>query len=418
MESIADFFDRVIIVGDDEFQYHTPLILRTGFLHSYKRTAPIIIFWIFLSVLSAWQMDVLDLFIRDVWTYLYLPIFLMVVHIARSAVSGYDDLFGVFDKDFEKKLKLYKSLDLPPDTVNQERIKTIFSSDEAYQKFKEQVRKLLFGGWEKVFTLAVVIVSPIIVYLYVDAYLFVGVYGSMEPIIWLYIFIVSNLFMGLLVLCSLASFAWVIFSMILSISKLESYKSNFKIANYIQLLKGERFASLDRVMGYDTFYEQTTAIGSFIYRLTLRALIIMIAYALNLIFFSFLNQLNLGLGVYVIGLSIIGLALFLFLWPQLGLHSLLNKRKKEIMRELVLKKDALDTEVMMIMSRFIESEQAGPTLNEASLRREASDRIGSIYSNVKERSTWGFEITTLIKFVGTSAVPLITTMLSALFPAP
>lgn len=413
---------RVIVVGEKEVQFHTPLILRTGFLHSYKRTVPIIIFWIFLSFLSAWQMQVLDPFIKDVWTYLYLPILLMVVHIARSAVSGYDDLFGVFDKDFEKKLKLYKSLDLPPDTINQERIKTIFSSDEAYQKFKGQVRKLLFGGFERFFTIAVVIASPIIVYLYVDAYLFVGVYGSMEPIIWLYIFIASNLIMGLLVLCSLASFTWVIFSMILSISRLEDYKSNFKIANYIQLLQGERFASLDRVMGYDTFYEHTTAIGSFIYRLTLRALIIMIAYALNLIFFSFLNQLNLGLGVYVIGLSIIGLALILFFWPQLGLHSLLSKRKKEIMRQLILKRDMLDTEVMFITSQFIESEQAGPTLNEASLKREASERVDSIYRNVKERSTWGFEITTVIKYLGTSAVPFITTLISAIsegfVPAP
>jgi hypothetical protein len=401
-------------VGDNEVRYHTPLILRTGFLHSYKRTIPVIAFWLALNILTYWQMGVLGFLQGDVWTYLFLPLFIIVIHIARKAVSGYDDLFGVLDPEFEKNLKLYKSLDLPVDTVNQERIKTIFIDERDYREFKGDVRKLLFHGVEKYFVLAIIIASPIITYLYVDAYLFLGVYGATEPIRWLYIYIATNLIIGLAIVCGIASLVWIVFSMIISISKLEAYRNKFKISNYIQLLKGERFESLDRVMGYDTFYEQTTAIGSFIYGLTLRALIIVIAYALNLIFFSFLNQLNLGLGVYAIGLSIVVFSVILFMWPQLGLHNLLNKRKKEILRELKLKQDALDTEVMIITSRFIESERTGPTLNEASLKREASERVGSIYRNVKERSTWGFEITTFIKFVSTSAVPLITTFISSI----
>jgi len=418
----------VTIVGEDENRYHTPLILRTGFLHSYKRTLPVIIGWLVLNIVTYWQMNVLDNLSGDVWTYLYLPLFVLVIHIARKAVSGYDDLFGILDLDFEKKLKLYKSLDLPTDTTNQERIKTIFEKESAYMDFKKQVRNLLFGGFERYFVIAIIIASPVITYFYFDAYLFVGVYGSTEPMIWLYIYIVSNLIIGLWIACCIASLAWIVFSMIMSISKLENYKDDYKIANYIQLLKrvessnGVSVATLDRVMGYDTFYEQTTAIGTFITGLTLRALIIMVLYALNLIFFSFLNQLSLGLGVYAIGLSLVGLALILFIWPQLGLHNLLSKRKKEIVRELVLKKDKLDTEVILITSQIIESERAATTLNEASLRRETSDRVGNILSNVKKRSTWGFEITTLIKYLGTSAVPLITTLLSAisegLFPAP
>ncbi|MFX1578490.1 MAG: hypothetical protein ACFFBJ_02500 [Promethearchaeota archaeon] len=401
-------------MGDNEVRYHTPLILRTGFLHSYKRTIPVIVIWLVLNILTYWQMGVLGFLQGDVWTYLFLPLFIIVIHISRKAVSGYDDLFGVLDPEFEKNLKLYKSLDLPVDTVNQERIKTIFIDDSDYLEFKGDVRKLLFHGVEKYFVLAIIIVSPIITYFYVDAYLFVGVYGATEPILWLYIYIATNLIIGLAIVCGIASLVWIVFSMIISISKLEAYRNKFKISNYIQLLKGERFESLDRVRGYDTFYEQTTAIGSFIYGLTLRALIIVIAYALNLIFFSFLNQLNLGLGVYAIGLSIVVFSVILFMWPQLGLHNLLNKRKKEILRELKLKQDALDTEVMIITSRFIESEKSGPTLNEASLKREASERVGSIYRNVKERSTWGFEITTFIKFVSTSAVPLITTFISSI----
>ncbi len=412
---------RVTIVVESEGRFYTPFILRTGFLHSYKRTLPVIAGWLVLNIVIYWQMDVLDNLSGDVWTYLYIPTFVVIIHIAQKAVRGYDDLFGVLDSEFEQKLKLYKSLDLPSDTINQERIKDIFINEDT-REYKKKVRKLLFGGIERYLVCAVIFASPVITYLYFDAYLFVGVYGATEPIIWLYIYIVSNLIIGLLIACSIASLAWIIFSMILSISKLEECKKDFKITNYLKLLKGEEFESLNRVMGYDTFYEQTTSIGTFITGLTLWALAIMVISALNLIFFSFLTQLNLGLGIYVIGLSIVALALILFIWPQLGLHKLLNKRKKEIMRGLILKKDKLDTEVMVINARYIESERSGQIVNEASLRSVSSTLVGNISNNVKERSTWGFEITTLIKYVGTSAVPLITQIVNAIFeglpPAP
>lgn len=355
-------------------------------------------------------MNVLGFILGDVWTYMFIPLIWIAIHIARTAVSGYDDLFGIFDDVFDKELKLYKSIDRPKDTTNQERIITIFIEDKVYVDFKSKVRKRLFGVFNRIFLGIVILASPFITYFYFGAYLVVGVYGSMEPIIWLYIYIISNLIIGIMILASLASLVWIVFSMIMSISELENHKDDFKIANYIQLLKGEKFKSLDRMMGYDTFYEQTTAIGAFIYKLTLRALLIMVAYAINLIFFSFLNQLDLGLGVYGIGLTIIAIAIFIFVWPQLGLHNILAKRKKEIMRELILKQDKFDTEVMAITSQSIESDPA-----EATRKKEASDSVASIYKNVKRRSTWGFEIPALIQFLATSAVPLVTTFLYAFF---
>ena len=397
--------DWVIIVGE----YYTPFLLRWGFLHSYRRTVPVVIGWLVLNIVIYWQMNVLEFLLGDVWTYMFLPLIWIVIHIARTAVSGYDDLFGIFDDTFDKKLKLYKSLDRPKYKTNQERIIRIFIETDYYNDFKDNVRKRLFGRKELGFLGMVILVSPFITYFYFDAYLVVGVYGSFEPIIWLYVYIISNLIIGLLILASLASLVWIVFSMIMSISQLEDDKDKLKIANYIALLKGVDIKTPDIMMGYDTFYEETTAIGSFIYRLTLRALLIMVAYAINLIFFSFLNQLDLGLGVYGIGLTIIGVALFIFVWPQMGLHNILSSRKKEIMRELKIKKDILDTDVMITTSK------SGATLKKTKVQIEAAERVSSIYDNVKERSTWGFEITALIQFVAMSAVPLVSTFLTALF---
>ncbi len=402
-------------VGKKTEKYHTPLLLRLGFLHSYWRTVPIILGWLVLNVVIYWQMSVLEFLMGDVWTYMFLPLIAIVIHIARIAVSGYDDLFGIFDKEFNKKLKLYKEFESPKDKTNQERIIEIFIDDDNFKKFKDDVRKRLFGGKERVLLGMVILASPFITYFYFDAYLIVGVYGSFEPIVWLYIYIISNLIIGLLILTCLASLVWIVFSMIMSISNLENFKKEFKIANYIQLLKWEKFGSLDLMMGYDTFYEQTTAIGSFIYKLTLRALIIMVAYAINLIFFSFLNQLDLGFGVYGIGLSIIIIAIFIFVWPQLGLHNILSRRKKEIMRELVLMQDKFDTEVMAMTSQSIKLSRTRLPLKKLELTKEASDIVASILRNVKARSTWGFEIPALVQFLATSAVPLVTTFLYTVF---
>jgi hypothetical protein len=299
--------------------------------------------------------------------------------------------------------------------TNQDRIEAIFTETEKFNDFKDTVRNQLFSFINHVFIGIVILASPFIAYFYFEAYLVVGVYGSMEPIIWLYIYIISNLIIGIMILASLASLVWIVFSMIMSISSLEGCKNDFKIANYIQLLEGAKIKTLDRYMGYDAFYEQTTAIGAFIYKLTLRALLIMVAYAINLIFFSFLNQLDLGLAVYGIGLAIIIIAIFIFVWPQLGLHNVLAKRKKEILRGLVLMQDKFDTEVMAMTSKSVKWTHTGTTLKKMELKKEASDSVASIYRNVKGRSTWGFEIPALIHFLATSAVPLVTTFLYAFF---
>ena len=145
-----------MIVGDNDERYRTPFILRTGFLHSYERTLPVIIGWLVLNIVIYWQMNVLDHIMGDVWTYLYIPLFVVAIHIARMAVRGYDDLFDVLDKEFEEKLKLYTSLNLPPKTENQKRIRDIFINEDT-TGFKKQVRKLLFSGADWIFVGAIVL---------------------------------------------------------------------------------------------------------------------------------------------------------------------------------------------------------------------------------------------------------------------
>ena len=407
---------EAVIMDKKEEKYYTPILFRTGFLHDYWRTGIVLLVWFLLNVVTYFQMHVESFILRDPWTYMFFPLLAIVVYIARTAVSGYDDLFGIFDTSFEQNLRLYKSLNQPEDeTENQERIKNIFRKNEYYEDFKKDVRDRLFGNREKKFLYVVIGLSPFIAILYYLAYLDVGVYGETGYFIWLNIYIISNLVVGFLILICLTSLVWIVFSMILSISDLEGYSENFKIAKYIDFLKGKRYESLDDAMGYDSFYEHTTAIGSFIYKLTLGALLILVAYALNLIFFSFLNQLEIQFLSYGIGLGIIISSIAVFVWPQLGLHNILSKRKRDILRELIFEKDKLDRDVMQLTIQSIESGRSKDSMDEISLKKETSERVENIYRTVKERTTWGFEISTLIQFLIASSVPLVTTMLYAFF---
>ena len=60
-------------------------------MHSYWLTIPVMIGWLVLNILTYWQMNVLEHILGDVWTYLFIPIILIVMHITRTAVSGYEN---------------------------------------------------------------------------------------------------------------------------------------------------------------------------------------------------------------------------------------------------------------------------------------------------------------------------------------
>jgi hypothetical protein len=243
---------EVEIVDDKKEEYYTPLILRTGFLHSYWRTGGVLVVWFALNILTYIMMDVVSFILTDPWTYMFFPLLAIVVYIAKTAVSGYDDLFGIFDENFDQNLKLYKTFH-KPETENQKRISKIYRDDKFYDIFKEKVRNRLFGGYEKRFLYLVIIFSPLIVYLYYLAYLDVGVYNAYGPLIWFNVYVISNLVIGLAILTCLASLVGIVFSMIRSISDLEDDAEEFKIAKYIKFLQGERYESLDDAMGYDSF---------------------------------------------------------------------------------------------------------------------------------------------------------------------
>jgi hypothetical protein len=95
---------------------YTPIVLRTGFMHSYRITIALLLSVIVLEALfwtlaGFWpRFDELGLMRLGL-----IAILAVVVPIGtrtiRDIVSGYADMFDVFDEKTEERLKLYRSLE-------------------------------------------------------------------------------------------------------------------------------------------------------------------------------------------------------------------------------------------------------------------------------------------------------------------
>lgn len=125
---------------EGEERLYTPIVLRTGCMHSYRRTVPlllsvIILEAVFWTLSGLWpQFDELGLMRWGL-----IVILAVVVPIGtstiRDIVAGYGNLFGVFDGKTEEKLKLYKSL-TPSSSETRKEMQRLFKDDDTYAAFQ------------------------------------------------------------------------------------------------------------------------------------------------------------------------------------------------------------------------------------------------------------------------------------------
>lgn len=173
--------------------------------------------------------------------------------------------------------------------------------------------------------------------------------------------------------------------------------------------------NIDDVMGYDTFYANTTPIGDFLFGLTWRTLIVVVVYSLNMILFSFLRWIEIGMLLYVFGLIILLGASIMFIWPQLGLHNLLIRRKKDIEYALIEKRDSLRSEILLKSAKAQledDLEIVNRMSSEVVLHEKALNRVQRILDSIIAKTTWSFDKFKVVKLLIGSATPLLVSILT------
>lgn len=390
--------------------YHTPLLLRLGFLHSYKITMGIATLEFLISAYCETMAGVVVNALLDPWTYIWFPLWFFGTYIVRQIVSGFDNLFDIFDEEFESRVKLYASFDVPPTNV-QRRIQSLFVSESKYNEFRESIRRLLFSRWERVLLFLYALANPAIVFIVVTVYdpaHTIGYYGSfVEPYVSFLTY--WNLGFALFLGYFLVSALWVVIVMILSISKIDNFHSDLKVTEYAEVIREAQPPEKERVMGYDTFYAYTTPIGQFLYSVTFRIMIFIVSLVVYMFIVNFLIGFDIGLYGYLFSMGCVAITLILFISPQIGLHNILAKTKNELRDALVTRRDKMNTEVLWWVSKCDEV-STKEIVDNAYINKTALERIEQLIQNIDDGATWSFRMPTALKLIATSLTPLLVTL--------
>jgi hypothetical protein len=232
---------RRCIVREGEESLYTPIVLRTGFMHSYRRTIPLLLSVIMLAV-AYWtaagfwsRFDELGLMRWGL-----IAILSVVVPIGtgtiRDIVAGYANLFGVFDKKTEEKLKPYKRLTISS-LEARKGMRRLFRDDDTYAAFQRSIRRVVFDKTTDIVIIATVFgIAAFVLYNTVYEKTVLRAVGPSYPLLILELFI--DAFATAFLILALSYILMFGVGYFYSLSRLGRSRNDLSIWNYVQYLRG------------------------------------------------------------------------------------------------------------------------------------------------------------------------------------
>ncbi len=397
------------------FKYHSPLILRFGFLHSYKLTMAVALIEFIITTVCVTMAGVLIDALSDPWTYMWFPIWYFGTRIIRQIIAGYDELFDIFTPEFESQVKLYTSFDTPPSDT-QRKIRSLFIDSDSYDAFREDIRSRLFGKGEFVFLGLLFLGNIAMAYLYITVYDPVHVYGLYGSFVEPYtsVLIYWNMLLISVIGYFIISALWMVVVMIMGISFIDKHRADLKITRYIRDISQSKTPDPDSSMGYETFYSLTTPIGQYLYNVTFKVMLFIVGLAVYSLTMNALRGINIGLYGTVFTLACVAISLILFITPQIVLHNVLAKTKNDMRDALIIRRDELNIEMLEITAKEPSSDSRS-TMDQIYLTKTMLDRIEYLVDNIEQGNTWSFRMPTALKLIATSMTPLVVTVAQYIF---
>ncbi|MFX1474836.1 MAG: hypothetical protein ACFFCO_05055 [Promethearchaeota archaeon] len=327
----------------------------------------------------------------------------------RDTIIGYDELFDIFDPKIESELNLYTSMDRPA-TLGQHDFRQLFNDKTAYERYRNRLRGILFDrkelGLIALAILAMAFVATIVVLFLPHFWFFYGV--TIYPLMllvdflwgfyWLVIFIfmlgVLHLFLGIL----------------RAISLLDQSKEDLRIWSYVSRLRGQQTRPNEALMSYEHFYDNASIIGRFIYGITFRIIIILIAWAVLVILMDLVNPLTgytTSIFSWILSFSIILGGFLIFIFPQVGLHRFLTQTKDAVLNGLEQEQSQLQIEYIETLRKI---RQQPRTLKHSDTehehRRRDIELLRQLILDTRESPTWSFRMPAALKILFTSLIPI------------
>jgi len=386
---------------------YTPLVLRTGIFHSYTRTiAP----WIVLNLTSFILLLIAGMIIDPLGVLIVFAFTFILVAgtwTVRCAVSTFGELFDVFDKDTENRLKLYRSMDRPAADTQGKKIKSIFIKPEGYSNFRIKIQNAIFSKNEA-FYIGVVSLALVVVNIYYFLDPATGSYNGIHVFPWTHIhgIIWISGIAGYLVIFAIAAL-WIIFRFFAIIKVVDDSKGSFKVSAYIEYMQGEQHSEND-VMLYHTFFNTISLVGARIYRITSQAVITLVLAVMWIIGNSVYNLGNVDIVAWILSIVMIPLTFLVFTAPQWQIHVILGNLKAAILDATL---EEYDRKKLVFTSLIRSKTTSFLTDTESSkLVRPLYDSLLGMQilsSDMEEAPTWTFRMPTALKLVATSLLPII-----------
>jgi hypothetical protein len=399
-----------------EKRLYTPVVLRTGFMHSYRRTISLLLFVIaleavFWTLAGFWPwFDELGL-VR--WG--LIVILAIVVPIGtstiRDIVAGYAALFGVFDEKTEESLKLYRSLNRPS-SETQKGVHRLFKDDDTYAAFQEGIRQAVFDKTTDIVVIVTIIsTSAFVLYNTVYEKIILGASASVYPLSILEI--VIDAYATIFIIAALSFILMFGVGYFYVLYRLGGSRSDLGVWNYVQYLRGAPVTD-GSFVSYWRFHDYASTIGRHFSGIAFRIVLLMALGGLAQLLY---NVSTSTMVTWILAASPVALSVLVLVVPLNSLHRVLHDAKVAVLRELEEEYDQLTLSFVPRLTGQRHSQTSGraDTADEDLPAKLTSLR--GIIEETRQQSTWPVRAPMVLRIIATSLIPIAYFFLEELLRA-
>ena len=388
-----------------EKRLYTPIVLRTGLMHSYRRTislllSVIILEAVFWTLAGFWpRFDELGLMRWGLIVILALVVPIGTSTI-RDIVAGYANLIGVFDEKTEEKLKLYRSMNRPS-SENQKGMHRLFKDDDTYAAFQERIRQVVFDKTTDIVVIVTIIsITAFVLYNTVYEKIILKAATSRYPLLILEIFI--DAYATVFLISALSFMLTFGIGYFYIVNRLGGSQSDLGVWNYIQYLRGTAVKGRS-FMSYWRFHDYASTIGRHFSGIAFRIVLLMAFGGLAQILY---NVSTSTMVTWILAASPVVLSGLVLVLPLNSLHRVLHDTKVAVVRGLEEKYDQL---TLGFITHVTEQRHSRTTARSEKADEDWAVKITllrEIIEETRQQSTWPVRAPVVLRIIATSLVPL------------
>jgi hypothetical protein len=392
-------------MDEGEKRLYTPLVLRTGFMHSYRRTIPLLLLVILLEALfwtwAGFWPRYSELGLLRWGLIVILAIVVPIgTSIIRDIVAGYAGLFGLFDAETEKRMRLYRSLDRPSSETEGD-MQGLFKDVDTYSAFQKGIRQIVSDKTTDIVVVVTILsVSAFVLYNTVNEKVILRAGTPNYPQLILELFI--DAYATIFLIAALSFILMFGIGYFLTLSRLGRSESDLSIWNYVQYLRGNPIKD-GALASYWRFHDYASAIGGHFSGVAFRIVLLMAIGGLGQILYNVSTSITV---TWFLAAIPVALSVLILVLPLYSLHRVIDGAKSAVLRESEKAYERLTLGFMTRLAEQAQPERAGGAEGAADGYAVQLLSLKGIIEETRGLSTWPVGAPAVVRIVFTALIPL------------